>query len=102
MLHLVSCSQRHADGSDHSVVRRYDDPFSEDLRKSCGNRVVISRASLEEDDVADLSPTDNTIEIVQRNRLCEPGAEIADCGSTHHESGEITLHEDRAALTHTG
>ncbi len=90
--------QRHADRPDHAVMRRHDDPLLQDLRKGGGDGIVVGGAALEEDGVADLASPHHAVQVIERYRICQPGAKIADFGAFQHQRRYVAFHEHRAAL----
>src|SRR3954470_360010 len=94
----ITREQRHTDSTDHAVVRRHDDGLVEYLRERSGDSVVVGGATLEEDDVADLAPAHNTVQIVERDGVGESGGKVADFSALQKLSGDVALHEDGAAF----
>src|SRR5271157_1551773 len=76
--HAVARQQGHADGSNHAVVRRDDNSLAEYLGKGGGHGVVVSRAALKENHLADLPAPHNAVQIIQGYGGGQPRGQIAD------------------------
>src|SRR3954453_8743616 len=83
-------------------MRWHDDGFVQDLRKSGSNRVVVSGATLEKDDVVDLASADDAVQVIERDGVGESSGEIADFSALQKLSGDIALHEDGATFAEAG
>ena len=74
--HALAGQQRHADGAHDAVVRRHDDLLAEDLAEGGRDGVVVGRAALEEDAVADLALAHQAVEVVVGDGVGQAGDEV--------------------------
>ena len=97
--HFFSGQDSHANGSQHTVVRRNNDPLLQQHGERGCNRIIVCRAPLEVDHATDLPATDDTVEIVQRDRIRQTGNNIRFLGPLVNVRVDVTFDEDRASLT---
>ena len=96
--HALAGEQRHAERAHDAVVRRHDDVLVEDLAERRGDGVVVGRAALEEDHVADVALAHQAVEVVGRDAEGEAGDEVVAAGAALLVRHDVALHEHRAAL----
>src|SRR5208337_4507177 len=99
VLHAVARDERHADGPDHAVMRRDNNPLAQDLGEGGRHGVVVSGSPLEEDDVADLPSPHHAVQVVQGHGISQARGEIPYLRALQQQPRDVALHEDRATFT---
>ena len=90
--------QRHADGAHHAVVRRHGDLLAQQAGEGGGDGVVVSRAALEVNHVADLAPAHHAVEVIEGDGIRQAGHQVGHGFALVHPAGDVALHEHGAAL----
>src|SRR5574342_201600 len=90
--------QGHADGAHDAVVRGNGDLLAEDAGEGGGDGVVVRRAALEIDDIADFPAANDAVQVVEGDRIRQTGDEVGHRLALVKPGGDVALHEDGAAL----
>ena len=94
--------ERHPDRAHDAVVRRHRDRLAEDRGEGRRDRVVVRRAPLEVDHVADVAAADDPVQVVEGDRVRQPRDQVRNRLALVQPAGDVALHEHRAALAELG
>ena len=94
----LTCNESHADRAHYPVIRRHRDLFAKQAGKGGRDRIIISSAALEVDDVADFAPAHHAVEVIERDGISQAGHQVRNGLRLVEPAGDVALHKDRAAL----
>ncbi len=91
-------NERHPDRAHHAVIRRHRDFLAEHLGEGRGHGIVVGRAALEVDHLADLAAAHHAIQVVESDRVGQARDDVRHRFALEQPARDVALHENRAAL----